>query len=93
MNTASQKACTPTSPAPTRSFGAEAVRDALRRAVGEEVRSCDDDRQDRDRDGDAAQRFLAEPSDDGGVDEAVQRFRGERTERRNRERDDAPVDR
>ena len=57
--------------------GAVHAGGAGRRAVGEEVELARDLREQHRGDGEARQRHRPEPSDDGRVDEEVQRLRGE----------------
>ena len=75
---ASHIACTPDVGCLVRPPGAQPVRDPLGGAVGQEVRPGDHQREQRDGDGEPGELVGAEPSDDRGVDEAVQRLGGQR---------------
>ena len=74
-----------------RTAGAEAAGDPLGGAVGEEVAAGDDERENGCGERQAAELRRAEPSDDGGVDEHVQRLDGERAERRDGQPEDLAV--
>ena len=76
-----------------RAARADPVRDAFGRAVGEEVRAGDDEREHRDGDGDAAELVGTDAPDDRRVDEAVQRLDGERAEGGHTQRDDPAIGR
>jgi hypothetical protein len=74
-----------------RPSGAEAAGDLLRRAVGEEVRSGDDQAEHCDGDRQAPEFLGTEPADDRRVDEPVERLDRERPQRGNCEREDPAV--
>ena len=63
---------------------AEQPRRARRRPVGQEVAEPGDVREQRAADRDAGELLRAEVADDRGVDQHVQRLRGERAQRRQR---------
>ena len=68
-------------------------RDVGRDAVLERGGERDDGEQDRRRDRDAGELIGAEPPDDRGVDQDVERLDREGAEGRDREADDPPVER
>ena len=87
-STASHVACTPTPTASSRRPAPNSRDGTRRRPVGQEVAEPGDVRQQRPADRDAGELLRAEVADDRGVDEHVQRLRGQRAERRHGEAED-----